>query len=644
MHTIKVLLFLTLLIIPAVVFSQQIISIGGIEDLGVTIDPITYQRGNNIYDTTQMCLYEDIYQIPCGMSISPADQTSITVTSTSYERSFDYTDDQYSNVNIDVGVSFMGFKANGKYSSSVTSNAETMTKTDTSLLVSEVNVQLFDMTTDTISMKFNPDLIGMIENCVNADQLGDSSGFSYWINQLFSEFKPGVIVQGTSGAKLKQLTYVFNSYYHSTDTTVVKNSASASCSYAGMFNADGSYNWGATTSEIQTFQKNINSFSANAIGGEYTDGISLANWEDSVYNNPVLLDYTIDLSLFWLQPEVWPQYSATSINRILQTFIDTYLPYFGNNTHPGCTDPYGMNFNLKYNVDDGSCNYSYPTTSTWGSKFTYGTYYDNPIPYQTNPSKPQNLWPNLLTGGKSCPTSTAQYCYSFYYDYDPKHQDGDYLRTWQNVFCDCNGDINNPNSVAFGGFYSQTEPNPITGKYNCPSGMIDNGGWCYGTNVPSAVYGGMYRVLGDNAYTSSDNNQNCFSPNPYTNGCSCPSWAPIQFFYSSLSYDDDIACYWSFDEYLCMQKAPFIIGENSGNPAVYIQPNLTIAQTQISPSTSTTSSTTSHYNHHSSHHHGRMIEYILIGIFSCIGLIIFICGIWLFCHCKNRLNGYDPIV
>lgn len=653
----RLISFVLSILLVGWVLAQQPISINGIGDLGTTIDPITYQRGNNIYDTSNLCLYDNKYQIPCGISIISTDQTSLTIVSTIYDRTFEYPDDHYHNVNIQTDESFIGFQANGKYSPSVLLTVDNMMKTDSTLVVSELDVNLFDMTTNTVNMVFNRDLIGLINNCVEADQDGDETEFAYWMKELFTEFKPGVVVSGTFGAKLRQMTYIANNYYQNTESSIVQNAASASCSFASLFDANGDYNWGVSADEITDFQQSVNSFNTIAVGGEYAKNTNISQWEESVNSNPNLLKLNITLSLFWLQPAMWPQYPENSINRILQSYIITYISYFENNTHLGCTDPYAMNFNLKYNVDDGSCNYNYATTSTWGSKYTYDTSYDGLWPNYSNPFGPNNLDDNLLVGGMNCPNGTVANCYWFAYEFDPESGNGDYLKTRQNMFCDCDGNINEPSSFAFGGAYTRKTPNPITGNYKCPHGMADIDGWCFGTNVPSAVYGGMYRILGDNAFTVSDNNQTCFSPNSYTGNCNCPSWAPVQMLFTTQSYNDSVACYWSYNEYLCLNYAPFLIGVNVGNVTTYVNPNLTLAITQVNhgnssttnnggTTTGITSDTTGHSNPDHKHHHPPQWLWYLIIIpcimcFAVIGFVILVI-LWYFCYYKKR-NEYHQI-
>ena len=451
------------------------ISIQGIESMGITIDPVTYREGNNIFDIT-MCNYQNYY-IPCGMTVEPNIVTTVEIMSEAFSQTHSYTYDKNIKVDVEASASFLSFKANGKYSSSSETNVDTMIKTNSSLVISDATVSLLNVATNMVSMKLNPELEAIINKTVMADINNDDEGVKYWISVLFQEFPPGIKIRGITGAKLHQTTYIENDYYHNTDTETVTKSASASCSFSTVFSASGSYNWGVTEQQIDEYKKYVKSFSAVAIGGHYTPTTNLSDWIDSAFINPVMLDYTVDLSLFWLQHEIWPQFPKESMKRIYESYVLSYVPYFNNNTHYGCTDPYGKNFRLEYNTDDGSCDYNYPTVSTYGGYYSWSLYSRNQgqIYYPSN---------NPFTGGLSCPTGTSAHCQYVHFGTDWSTGNPDcyqatgyfncYISWWEDHYCQCVGDNNHPNGPAFGGAYSSTQTNPVTNDFNCPPGTIDH--------------------------------------------------------------------------------------------------------------------------------------------------------------------------
>ena len=201
--------FFLLVVAVAAADTPPAIYINGMDDFGVTIDPVTYERGNNIYDTSVICLYDGIYNIQCGMSVTPIDSQQLSIVSQAYTHMYNYTSDQAWNVNFVEqfnGGPFAGFELGGKFSQSTLDRTNTMMSTDTTLIVTELTNGLFDLSLNIQIMTMNIYLIELMTNCVQADVIGDEVDFAYWLNKLFTEFKPGVIYTGTVGAKLHQET------------------------------------------------------------------------------------------------------------------------------------------------------------------------------------------------------------------------------------------------------------------------------------------------------------------------------------------------------------------------------------------------------------------------------------------------------
>lgn len=182
--------------------AAQLNPLNGIGYLGVTIDPLTYEKGQNIFDTSQKCTTPDNrWTIPCGMSANPILQTDISIQSNTYSSNTDYTRDQYSDVSIEASASFMGFGASGSYSSTNQEYVNTITQSYTSLVTAYVELQLYNLDSNEITMPLSPELLSYISILHAKVREGDEAGYQQWFAEFGSNFKPGVITSGISDRK-----------------------------------------------------------------------------------------------------------------------------------------------------------------------------------------------------------------------------------------------------------------------------------------------------------------------------------------------------------------------------------------------------------------------------------------------------------
>ena len=615
----------------------QLNPLNGIGYIGGGVDPLTYAKGQNIFDTSQMCNTPDNrWLIPCGMSATPILQTDITIESQTYSSNVDYTRDQYSDVKIDASASFLGFSASGSYSSSSDHYINTITQSYSSLVTAYVELQLYNLNSNKITMPLNPELLKYIAILHSKVLAGDDAGYQQWFIEFGSNFLPGVIAAGISGARLEQQNFVSNDYFHSTDINTVKNTASASFSYESVFNAGGSDNWGVTTTQIEEFTSSRTSYIVQAIGGMMDPSMTVAQWEQSAYANPALLSYEIDLSLFWLEPEVLcplGNFSADIITKIRNDYINAYAPYLKINSINGCTNQYGKNFLLNYTVDDGSCNYDYPINSFFGDAYEYVQMYNS----QGSIVSTTVTRNNIFTGTTSCPIWSNPHCQMF--EYPEMYTCGGmcwllqkkqccYLAIAHMNYCTCDG-ATTPAGPAFGGYFSSGVVNPITQTYGCPEGFSNVDNICLGNAAPSATYGGRYMLL----------NGECFAPNPYTSQCNCPSTAPQAEYYRTQGCPT-----WSWYEYICLAPPEFLVGVNVGARPTLIPPNLSLSNSS-SPSPSakpTPSAKPAHHHHHVTHYINWPALIVIIAMSCCILLAICAVGIWWYRR-YYRLGSYQRI-
>lgn len=597
----------------ALVWCQQNIPIPGIEMLGVAIDPITYQKGISIFEPSTKCIYDNTYQVPCHTTITEINQTTVAMKVSLYDKLFDFNDDDYHCVNTNNSFHFSNFKAKGIHSPSVMSNVQMIENLYTNLIKTEAEFQLFEIEVDHNAIDFVPYLTGIMKSAASAYQKYDTEEFNMWVDRLIFNFEPGVIVKGTVGAKLMQMTWIDFNYYHNTDKIDLQQSAIDNFMFKGMF--DDSDNQGIinkrdhtpSTANLGDYQSNIKNYTYHSYGGHYHDSISISDWEDSVYNNPIFLDYTIDMSLFWLQPEAWPNLSPDAVNAILQKYIDGYNLYFGNNTNSGCTDPYGKNFKLEYNFDDGSCDYNYKTNSNFMGQFEYcqGCFGENPCPWDNSMKYYQVN--NNFTNNLSCPSNTMQEVTNFTYDINAIN--GVFTGKWRIVFGDCYSNQNN--SMAFSG--------PTDDDGNCPPGYYNFDKLCFGYNLPSGYFGGIFRWFRQWTHPIISPNGQCLTPNPLITiqdpdfgYCTCQD--DESRIIMQRDHQGDYRETWNYIEVLCWNPPPFMVwGNNTGNFSNY--KDLSQVVHMIIPP----------YQNKTSHKSSESWVYALV---PCL-VVICICGIFL---------------
>ena len=628
---------LVFLIFAVLVAAQpQLNPLAGIGYMGMTINPLTYAKGQNIFNTSQMCTTPDgKWQIVCGMSANPVLQTNINIVSTSQSSASDFSRDATSDVAVSASAGWGIFKASGSYSQTSTSMVDIMTSNDCSLVLSRVEMQLYQLNSNKITMPLNGELIQYINILGTKLANNDIKGYTTWMTDFISNFPPGIIDSGISGARLEQINYVANSYYHSTNTQTVQNCASASVSFGSIFSANGHDNWGVTTSQVATYTSNVQQYTVNSVGGVMEQGMNVSQWQDSAVQNPALLSYTMDLSLYWLTPEVLAPYvTATTdqINQIQNDYIATYANYLEKNSYYGCTNPYGSNFNKLYNVDNGACDYNYTTASYFGGVYSISTVYNAENGQQLS----QTITPNMYTGVASCPTGSWAHCSTYTYPSDYvcitvlKKTVCEYVTKVTNIICSCDGDSRYaPVNPAFGGLYFGTTANPVTNGFSCPPSFSQTGPWCLGIAVPSAKYNGIYQIY----------NGGCNVANSYTGACSCPSGSYPPVLLQLSNYNDGHGTIWAYASYVCIGQPPFIIGANDGN-APTLTPLILISNFSGNTTQEPTSEPTSTPSH--TKMPVRDIWFIVLGVIG--GLVIIAGGLVYLKYRRFNQTTYTTIL
>jgi len=492
--------------------------------------------------------------------------TTIEMQSSSSSCSDSYVYDSNSKVEFSTSGGFDGFFAKGFYSKDTQNYVQTVVDKFTSFVQSNVEMQLYQITMPTITAPLNEQLTLYVNILYEMIQKGDLVEYQYWIDQFVSNVKYATVTMVITGGCLQQTQYVSDSYYESTDKSIVENCASASASFTGLFNVNGQHDWGVSTQQIETFNSYSSEINTVAIGGPYIDGMTIAEWQEAVEATPAIVQYTVSKTSFWLTTQFFPHIPEYAMKQIYAAYEASWSAYIAKNSVAGCTNKFALNFNKSSNVDDSSCITKYYEGSVFGAFFASQTVQE--IIGDTTKTY-NSVYANPLTGYSSCQTGFTAQCFSAFASGPNK------VSIWEQL-CVCQS-MNQSLGMSYGGWYSTdispsyvafSGTNDITGAQSCPVGFtgyatvsITDSFFsiysCLEENVPTFIYGGAYFVV----------NGFC-TPNILTGACSCPDYAtnpsPIQFQLSSNWVNPELVTIT-----LCYGQIKFQLNPNPGNFTLY---------------------------------------------------------------------------
>ena len=481
-------IMMILLLLIAIVCAHPPPFPGG-NELGITVDPITYETGYSIFDMTYTpkCITTDgVWLIPCGVSITP--QSDVDIMSDVYTKTTDYNRPLTNDYTFDTDV--LKNKVNGWYSKENLKIVKNMMNNIT-FVGSMAKIRLFEITTEIVT-QLNPGFIKYIEVLHDKIKNNDMVEYYYWLSLFATDFKYTTVYRAYAGAKLQQFQYINDDYYKNTNVTIIKDIALAAAFFNGTFEKNNH-----SRQQIDEFIENSRDITTHQIGGVYIDGMTIERWSESAIKKPAIVDLILDRTSYWIRKELFPDKDPDIIYQISQDYENLMLEYINNNTRPGCTEKFTSNFILNATTNNDSCKTEY----VMGSSFA-GLYVDKYI-------VADNHWdwlgstnnPLLDSGG--CPANTHKN-----FNFSSINTDGNW-----NVesYCICETDnIRDRTMPSFFGTYrvardawgTFTHVNPFTNSASCPPGIpTQGGGWddwatdgyrtCTSRSVPGYAYGGF---------------------------------------------------------------------------------------------------------------------------------------------------------
>ncbi len=400
------------------------------------------------------------------------------------------------NVNAGLGISFLGifsFKIGGSYSKEKQSVKINQINYNSKTTRVSFRNKLYAVHLDA-SAELHPTFKSKIYEIAASVQNNDTGLSEYLAELIVRDYGTHYITSVEAGAVIVKLDYISESYSNSHSSDVDKTTTTAAAGFSFPLHKiflSSSFNFGysqmASRENIQTYQGNIKRSEIFTIGGaSYTPDLNLTTWLNDVPNKLATIDRTADPIHFAISSTQFPELPPPTVRVVADLILEATDRYYRLNTKPGCVDPKARNFDLQANFDDST----YCDTSISEVDMTFGGLYQ--ICRRTgreNLCKDRKIEQvNPQTGGYSCPEGyTAVSLYSgrdsYRGAYTSYYRSCNWLRrcrteSWrvmesshayyETFWCVV---INTPEhyrGYLFGGYFTPSSSNPITGTFSCP--------------------------------------------------------------------------------------------------------------------------------------------------------------------------------
>ncbi|XP_060084847.1 macrophage-expressed gene 1 protein-like [Ylistrum balloti] len=422
------------------------------------------------------------YLLPDGIYTVPLKQSNMENFAELFSHWQNYTSTTSSTINAEAGVHIEHFGIGGSFSHETESvrSRQTMDKSVTTRVQARYVRYSAKLQPDTpLNPAFKSRLL-IIASMIAKNQTNMAR---YESQLLVRDFGTHVITSADAGAVIAQQDQIKSTYARSYSMDKSKVLASASASFDSVFSIKGDYKHSTSKEMTDQYLRNRTNSETFAIGGHVfqLQNFSLNDWANSIADNLVAVDRAGDPLHFIITPVALPELPPSIIYDLIQHVKKAIDLYYKHNVYRGCTNPDSPNFSFQANVDDGTCyslsnNYTfggiYQTCSLSGNiRSNTCTDLEQKNPLTGDYSCPPNYEAVLIDRGNKNTPNTVRRCHSCGFlgfstccgDYAAS-QTASYAGYW----CYSAGKVTANTGYLFGGLYTSTIGNPLTGSRSCP--------------------------------------------------------------------------------------------------------------------------------------------------------------------------------
>ena len=319
----------------------------------------------------------------------------------------------------------------------------------------------------------------------------------YSAQLLVREYGTHIITSVDAGAALVQETHINERVIKDKSLTAHDVKVAASATFFSALKISAGFEHSSSKENIDKFEESRTASRVLTYGGPpYRSNFSVQAWEDGLANELVAIDRSGELMYYAINTATLPSLPEPTVFRLAKIVQQAIRLYYKVNTIGGCTDATSPKFNFDANVDDGSCHAEH-------KNFPFGGVYQKC--HATRFNTAGNLCADLqqknpLTGDYSCPDGykaveilkpqSGERPVVTKSDHQTHCRDVcrrcGFLwlkrcchKSCQNIFhysmvyieaywCAKVQKVDKDSGMLFGGVYTPTEPNPVTGSQSCP--------------------------------------------------------------------------------------------------------------------------------------------------------------------------------
>ena len=432
------------------------------------------------------------YMIPDSVFVVPLQEGHFKFYADYYDHWDNYTSITSSRVNTGFGGSVFGLlKISGSYSKEKQSVKENQVNYNSKTTRISFRNRVYAVHLDS-SAELHPRFKSNVYEIAASVQNNDSRSVQYQSELLVRNYGSHYITSVEAGAVFVKLDSISETYSRNVDRATVTSAASASLSALSFFGSGGlsfGHSRNTTQQNIDAYQSNLKRSEIFTIGGGlFTPNLTLTQWVNDIPNRLAIIDRTADPIHFAITPTRFPELPIPTVRAVSDSVLAAGDRYYRLNTRPGCVDPKAQNFDFQANFDDSS----YCNTSVSHIDRAFGGLYQTcrQVGREDLCNDRMIAQVNPQTGDYSCPDGyTAISIHSGTESYV-----GDYTRYsrtctgWLSRKCRTRTHTSTEVSTAnyetfwcvvittpvqyrgylFGGYFTPTSSNPVTGTHSCP--------------------------------------------------------------------------------------------------------------------------------------------------------------------------------